>query len=285
MTETERGGQQISAALRERMRVGQGLSAPYARKWDVGGCAPGHSLWRYPHDSLESFSNGLVALRRPLDWSERGLQVGYGADALWVAINRSLRGEGPPDAYLVGRPGTDAALYIGNSPEVILEILDTWPKLVVGQAHSDELQIGFPVWRRGVRSTSVVGSGTSMVKRVMTTSFDAPRQRPWQPYARHAPEGAMQSFEAQGQQGFDRLRCLANALAAITRHARPWKSLIAKDASVALVEVAPRLPVVTQPRIVLHERCFHIAQQIQRVGASQCRVKQAGFRDTKIRLV
>lgn len=61
MTEKYRCVEQISASLRERVRMGQGLSVPHARKWDVGGCTPKQSLWDYPHDALRSFCSGLIA--------------------------------------------------------------------------------------------------------------------------------------------------------------------------------------------------------------------------------
>lgn len=61
MTEKDPSVEQISASLRERVRVGQGLSVPYAREWDVGGCTPKNSLRESPHDALRSFCSVLIA--------------------------------------------------------------------------------------------------------------------------------------------------------------------------------------------------------------------------------
>lgn len=156
MKEGDLSVEQISELLRERVRVGQGLSVPYARKWDVGWCTPKHSLWKYPHDPLRNFCSGLIALNRRLIWTADGLQVGNECDALWVGIDRSLPGEGPPFDYLVGRPDSDTAIYVGNSPEVILEILDAWSDDPVVNDDSNELQIGFPAMEK--RRPKYVGS-------------------------------------------------------------------------------------------------------------------------------
>ena len=144
MTAAEDRAFVVRSQLRARMRVGQGLSRPYARKWDVGGCIPQHSLWRHRDDPLANLSKGLLAFKQPLMWAKDAVQIGEGRNPLWVAVNRSLPGDGPPDAYLLGQSSDDAAIYIGNSPEVILEMINEWAGPVPDVVASPELQIGFP---------------------------------------------------------------------------------------------------------------------------------------------
>src|SRR5690349_20959823 len=66
----------MADALRLRMRSGQGLSVPYARKWDVGGCQATHSLRTYPYDGILVFSTGLASLGQPITPTDDGLLIG-----------------------------------------------------------------------------------------------------------------------------------------------------------------------------------------------------------------
>lgn len=144
MTTSEQQVSQMVQQFTSRMRSGYGLSAPYARKWDVRGCRPKHSLWTYPHDALATLSSGLVSMGKPLVWTDDAVQIGDSPDALWVGVDRSVRGEGPPDDYLLGRTGSPTAAYVGNSPEVILEMIRQWGDSVDNVANRADLQIGFP---------------------------------------------------------------------------------------------------------------------------------------------
>ncbi|BBY17201.1 hypothetical protein [Mycolicibacterium litorale] len=134
----------ITDALVSRRRKGHGLSVPYARKWEVGGCQAVHSLHDYPYNGIDVLSEGLVRLGRPLFPTEYGVAVGEGTTALWVAINRSTRGEGPPDAYLLGRHNEETAQYTGNTPEVVIKLLEQTAQPVVAMPMAEELQVGFP---------------------------------------------------------------------------------------------------------------------------------------------
>ena len=134
----------IAAVLRSNIRKGQEPSVPYSRRWEVGGCTPIHSLRTYPYDGVEVLSRGLAKLRRPLVTTEKGLLVGVGSSRFWVAVNRSQRGEGPPDAYLLGSEGDDCARYVGDSPEVIVELVKAIPLAIPPMPNDAELQIGFP---------------------------------------------------------------------------------------------------------------------------------------------
>ncbi|WP_162938594.1 hypothetical protein [Mycobacterium kyogaense] len=154
MTDAEKRA--VIEELSARKRVGQGLSRPYARKWDVGGCIPKHSLWRHRDEPLANLASGLLALEQPLVWANDAVRIGEGRNSLWVAVNRSLPGEGPPDAYLLGQPGDNAAVYVGNAPEVIIEMIKDWSNPALTVAPLPELQVGFPAmedrWPRYVGS-------------------------------------------------------------------------------------------------------------------------------------
>ncbi|WKG04081.1 hypothetical protein [Mycolicibacterium sp. HK-90] len=141
----------IREALHSRMCKGCGLSVPYARKWEIGGCEPTHSLRSYPYDGLHILATGLSELGRYITPVADGLLVA----GLWVSTNRSTRGDGPPDAYLIGQDPSGRARYAGNSPEVVLEMLrliSSPPQPHIGP----QLQVGF----HGIHdsATTYVGS-------------------------------------------------------------------------------------------------------------------------------
>ena len=134
----------IAAGLRSNMRKGQEPSVSYARKWEIGGCAPIHSVRTYPYDGVEVLSQGLARLGRQVVPIEYGLLVGDSGTGLWVAANRSVRGEGPPDAYIVGRDGEERSRYTGNAAEVVLMLLEQILAPVPQLPTDSELQVGFP---------------------------------------------------------------------------------------------------------------------------------------------
>jgi hypothetical protein len=84
------------------MRVGEGLSAPYARKWAIGGCEASHSLWSYPHDAISDFANGLAELKVPLLADNDAIIVNTGRATNWVAISGNSRNADKASAFLVG---------------------------------------------------------------------------------------------------------------------------------------------------------------------------------------
>lgn len=134
----------IAAALRSNVRKGQEPSVPYARKWEIGGCAPIHSLRTHPYDGVEVLSKGLAGLGRRIVPIEYGLLVGDPGTGLWVAANRSVRGEGPPDAYIAGCVGEERSRYTGNAAEVVLMLLEQILAPAPQLQTDDELQVGFP---------------------------------------------------------------------------------------------------------------------------------------------
>lgn len=146
----------IAEALRARMCKGQGLSVPYARRWDVGGCKSIHTVKSYPYDGLLVLGTALTELGRPILPAAEGLIIEFGPEAVWVSANRSVRGEGPPDAYLIGTGTTQTARYVGDTAEVVVEIvrgISTAPPALPTVA---ELQIGFP----GLRNTKTTYVGS-----------------------------------------------------------------------------------------------------------------------------
>lgn len=120
------------------------MRVPYARRWEVGGCEPVHSLHSYPYDGIQVLGDGLIALGRPVIPSEDGVRIGGEHLGVWVAANRSIRGEGPPDAYLLGLDGEPDPRYAGNAPEVILVLLAGISAPPPPIPKDRELQVGFP---------------------------------------------------------------------------------------------------------------------------------------------
>lgn len=135
---------EIADTLRSRVRVGEAPSVPYARRWEVGGCEAIHSLRTYPYDGIVVLSRALATLGRTMVPIENGLLIRGTPTGHWVAANRDLRGDGPPDAYLVGREHEQLAQYTGNSPEVVIELLRGIRERPPGIPTSAELQVGFP---------------------------------------------------------------------------------------------------------------------------------------------
>jgi hypothetical protein len=56
----------VAGWLRLRLRNGEGLTAPYARRWEAGGCTPTHSLWEWPSDRLHTLGSRLLSLGHPV---------------------------------------------------------------------------------------------------------------------------------------------------------------------------------------------------------------------------
>jgi hypothetical protein len=44
-------------------------------------------------------------------------------EMVWVAANRSVRGDGPPDAYLIGTGEDQNARYVGDTAEIVIQIV------------------------------------------------------------------------------------------------------------------------------------------------------------------
>jgi hypothetical protein len=138
----------IANWLRVRVRNGEGLTAPYARRWEVGGCSPTHSLWDWPSDRLATLGTGLLSLGHPVYGIEDAVIVDVPDVPVVVAVNRSSPGDGPPDAYIVSSQPGQPPQYVGNSPEVVTElirnVLEPSPPFV----DDKRVQVGFPGYDR-----------------------------------------------------------------------------------------------------------------------------------------
>ncbi|MFL0295094.1 hypothetical protein ACJH6J_29270 [Mycobacterium sp. SMC-18] len=136
---------EISAAFRERMRVGAGLTVPYARKWAIGGCEPSQSLWPFPHNEIATMAAGLLRLDASITATQDAVLIGLDSGTMWVAANGPTRDAERASAFLIGPQGDDSARYVGNAAAVVLEIIkglsSAPPPAPVA---NDLLHIGFP---------------------------------------------------------------------------------------------------------------------------------------------
>ena len=169
------------------MRKGQGLSVPYARKWAIGGCEPIHSLRDYPYDGLLVLGNGLSELRHPVVAYPDRLAV-PGDHEVWVAANRSVRSDGPPDAYLVGTGDEQTARYVGDTAEVVLQIVCGMSGTAPTLHAADGLQVGFPglqnttrtyvgSWQWGVHGEAVDDEYLRRAASATLTAIEARKER------------------------------------------------------------------------------------------------------------
>jgi hypothetical protein len=135
----------IAEWLGSHLRKGDGLSRPYARRWENAGRAATKFLWAWPADRLSDLANSLNSLGRPVVGTPDGVRVELPSQPVWVSANRSNPGDGPPDAYVVRLSPDALPAYIGNSPEVVGELLrglelPSYPPDI----GNEEVQVGFP---------------------------------------------------------------------------------------------------------------------------------------------
>jgi hypothetical protein len=156
MTSDLNSHKDIIEALRNRMRVGEGLSAPYARKWAIGGCEASHSLWKYPHDAISDLANGLTELKVPLLAGNDAIIVNTGRATVWVAVSGNTRNADRAAAFLFGRSEEKAPAVVVNSPEVVIELIRAYSDPPEPIPRTEIIQVGFP----GIRddSRTYVGS-------------------------------------------------------------------------------------------------------------------------------
>lgn len=136
---------EIADALRQRMRVGAGLTVPYARKWSIGGCEPSHSLWTFPHDDISTMAVGLLQLNASITTASDVVSVGLTGSTVWVAANGRTQDAERASEFLLGQRGDSRPMYVGNAAEVVLEIIKglSAPPAPIPPA-CEILQIGFP---------------------------------------------------------------------------------------------------------------------------------------------
>lgn len=135
---------EIAATLREHMRLGTGLTVPYARKWAIGGCEPTHSLWTFPHDEITTLASGLVGLDVPVYAVNGVVLIDLPPQSVWLAAHGGTLGPGRVASLVFGIQGDERSLYVGNSADVVLEIVKGYCA-PPGPIPTDRfLQIGFP---------------------------------------------------------------------------------------------------------------------------------------------
>lgn len=146
----------IADWLRARVRKGEGLTAPYARRWENGGCTSTQSLWDWPSDRIAALSSGLLSLGYPVYGTDDAVIIDMLTAPVIVAVNRSSPGEGPPDAYTVRVRSDQPPQYVGTSPEVITELIRQFPEPPRPLVDDKRVQVGFPGYED--REPKYVGS-------------------------------------------------------------------------------------------------------------------------------
>jgi hypothetical protein len=126
------------------MRVGEGLSAPYARKWAIGGCEASHSLWSYPHDAISDFAGGLLQLGLHATADEHAIVVHPGPTTVWVAVNGKSRTADRASEFLIGCDEGNSPVVVVNSPEVALQLIKAYNARPEAIQSTEIVQIGFP---------------------------------------------------------------------------------------------------------------------------------------------
>jgi len=101
-------------------------------------------LRTYPYDGVQVLSEGVARLGWTVRGAESGIVLEKGVLTAWVAADRSDPGDGPPEAYLLGRGGEDSARYTGNAPEVIIALLEGLSTPVPPMPTDPTLKVGFP---------------------------------------------------------------------------------------------------------------------------------------------
>lgn len=135
---------EIGDWLRRHMRVGWGLSHPYVRSLQTANYLPKHSLFDWPTDRLETLGAGLIAAGYPVYPLDDGVEVKLPERAVEVSVDRSIPGEGPPEAYMLESTAHGHPDYIGNSPEVLIELICRLSQPAPSLVKDELVQVGFP---------------------------------------------------------------------------------------------------------------------------------------------
>jgi hypothetical protein len=152
MTSYLTGRDAIVMLLRDGMRVGEGLSVPYARKWAIGGCAALHSLWDYPHDAILDFARGLMGLDFPILSIHGSIGIEINSKILWIAVNGHSRNAERVSEFLIGHWKEPTPLFVSNSSEVIIELVKEYGASPGTVRDNELVQIGFPGIKDGRRT-------------------------------------------------------------------------------------------------------------------------------------
>jgi hypothetical protein len=142
----------IIAALRNRMRVGEGLSMPYARKWAIGGCEASHSLWSYPHDAIADFADALMKLGMHARAEDDAISVNAGSATVWVAANGKNRNSARASEFLLWCSEGSSPVVVVNSHEVVTELIKAYGSPPEPIPSTEIVQVGFPGIRDDIRT-------------------------------------------------------------------------------------------------------------------------------------
>lgn len=137
-------GEEIAAWLRQNIRSDFCLSAPYRRRWYLGGCEPTHFLATWPTDRLTKLGSELHDAGFEVRASPRGVHVAAGDGGVTVAAGRTDLGDGPPTEYALFVGTEDLPAYVTNSPEVLAQMITRLGKPPPPLPDCDVVQIGFP---------------------------------------------------------------------------------------------------------------------------------------------
>lgn len=138
-------GEEIADWLRQHMRTDLYLSAPYRRRWHLGGYEPTHFLATWPTDRLKQFGSDLCASRFEVRASPLGVRVSVGDQGIVVAAARTDLGDGPPTEYAMFVEAEDLPAYVTNSPEVVAQLIRALGgTLATPLPECDLIQVGFP---------------------------------------------------------------------------------------------------------------------------------------------
>lgn len=132
----------ITAWLLGHLTKGEGMRRPYHRKFENGGCSPKFSLRNWRTDPVATLGAGLSTLCRPVLGTDTGVIIQMAASSIRVSANLCLP-DRPPSEYLVqilGRPVN----YVGDSPEVVIELLRGFDAPPSPFAATELIEVGFP---------------------------------------------------------------------------------------------------------------------------------------------
>jgi len=133
----------IASWIASHLTEGEGMRRPYKRKWENGGCIPAHTLGTRPSERVAALAGGLASLGRPLVGADNGIIVEIADRLVRVSADQSEPGDRPPQACLMQILGGPVN-YVGNSPEVIIELLRGLRQPPSPRVDVDFIQIGFP---------------------------------------------------------------------------------------------------------------------------------------------
>ncbi|MEZ0358065.1 hypothetical protein [Mycobacterium sp. SA01] len=133
----------IEGWIKRHPTKGEGMTRPYNRKWENGGCRPSHSLRHWRSDRVKTLAEGIASLQHPVFGLSNGVLVNVDGVPVRVSGDRSDRGDGPPQEYLIQVEGGPVN-FVGDSPEVIVEILRGLWSPTSPPKDVDFIQVGFP---------------------------------------------------------------------------------------------------------------------------------------------